>query len=283
MAAEGLPVQLACRVLGVSESGYYAWRYRPPSARSMRHAWLTDVIAADPRASHGIYGARRVHAELDPRPRHHRRSRRGRDADATRRPQGTARATAAPPPGRTLPPRPTWSTADFARTSRTSCGSPTSPSTPPARARSTARRAGRLLPPGRRLVDRLPPDRGAGHQRAGHGHRATAGPPAGNDHPLRPRRRSSPPGHSPSAPRTPACCPRWAAIGDCYDNAMIESFWGRMQIELLDRRTMDAPASSWPTRSSSTSRSSTTANAATAALGMLTPIEYELRALAIAQ
>jgi putative transposase len=24
-------------------------------------------------------------------------------------------------------------------------------------------------------------------------------------------------------------------VGDCYDNAPIESFWGSMQIELLDR------------------------------------------------
>lgn len=33
MVAEGLPVQLATRVLGVSQVGYYAWRGRPPSAR----------------------------------------------------------------------------------------------------------------------------------------------------------------------------------------------------------------------------------------------------------
>jgi len=25
-------------------------------------------------------------------------------------------------------------------------------------------------------------------------------------------------------------------IGDCYDNTMIESFWGRMQTELLDHK-----------------------------------------------
>ncbi|MBO2463608.1 IS3 family transposase [Actinomadura violacea] len=26
------------------------------------------------------------------------------------------------------------------------------------------------------------------------------------------------------------------SIGDCFDNAVIESFWGLMQVELLDRR-----------------------------------------------
>ena len=26
------------------------------------------------------------------------------------------------------------------------------------------------------------------------------------------------------------------SIGDCYDNAMIEAFWSRMQVELLDTR-----------------------------------------------
>lgn len=64
MAGEGLPVQMACRVLGVSESGYYAWRKRAPSARAIRHAWLTDLIGEVHLASRGTYGARRVHAEL---------------------------------------------------------------------------------------------------------------------------------------------------------------------------------------------------------------------------
>jgi putative transposase len=30
--------------------------------------------------------------------------------------------------------------------------------------------------------------------------------------------------------------PSMGSIGDCYDNGMMESFWGRMQTELLNRR-----------------------------------------------
>ena len=51
-------------MLGVSESGFYDWRSRPPSARAIRHAWLTDIISQIHQQSRGTYGARRVHAEL---------------------------------------------------------------------------------------------------------------------------------------------------------------------------------------------------------------------------
>jgi hypothetical protein len=64
MVAEGLPAPVACRVLEVSESGFYAWRTRTPSARSLRHAWLTEQIRQIHDQFRGVYGYRRVHAEL---------------------------------------------------------------------------------------------------------------------------------------------------------------------------------------------------------------------------
>ena len=64
MVAEKIPAQVACRVLAVSESGYYERRKRAPSERTVRHAWLTDLIAQIHIESRGTYGGRRVHAEL---------------------------------------------------------------------------------------------------------------------------------------------------------------------------------------------------------------------------
>ena len=64
IVSEGKPADVACRVLGVSSAGYYAWLSRAPSLRSIRHAWLTDLIAEAHQASHGAYGGRRIHAEL---------------------------------------------------------------------------------------------------------------------------------------------------------------------------------------------------------------------------
>ena len=68
--------------------------------------------------------------------------------------------------------------------------------------------------------------------------------------------------------------PSMGTVGDCFDNALMESFWARMQVELLDRRR-------WRTRIE-------LANAIFeylevfhnrkrrhTALGMRTPIEYE--------
>lgn len=58
------PVATMCRVLGVSPSGYWAWRKRGPSARTVSDAGLSERIRAIHRHSRGTYGAPRVHAEL---------------------------------------------------------------------------------------------------------------------------------------------------------------------------------------------------------------------------
>ena len=64
MAGEGHSIERSCRIAGVSNNGFFMWRKRPPSERSIRHAWLLDQIIEVHAASRGIYGARRVHAEL---------------------------------------------------------------------------------------------------------------------------------------------------------------------------------------------------------------------------
>jgi putative transposase len=68
--------------------------------------------------------------------------------------------------------------------------------------------------------------------------------------------------------------PSMVSVGDCFGNAMIEAFWSRMQVELLDRhrwRTRVEPASAlfeyleiFHNRQRRLS-----------SLGMLTPIEFE--------
>ena len=53
-----------CRVLGVSESGFYAWRQRAPSARRQRDAQLLVAIRASHVRSDGTYGAPRILEDL---------------------------------------------------------------------------------------------------------------------------------------------------------------------------------------------------------------------------
>ncbi len=64
LAGAGMPVDVACRVLGVSRQGYYRYKRRPLSATQMRRQWLTGLIREVHVASRGTYGYRRVHAEL---------------------------------------------------------------------------------------------------------------------------------------------------------------------------------------------------------------------------
>jgi putative transposase len=57
-------VENACRVLRVSPSGYYAWSGRRPSKREIADARLIDKIRGIYDASNGVYGVRRTHRQL---------------------------------------------------------------------------------------------------------------------------------------------------------------------------------------------------------------------------
>jgi transposase InsO family protein len=58
------PVRLMCRVLGVSSSGYYAWRKREPSARQRANEALLPEIQTVYENSRCTYGSPRIQAEL---------------------------------------------------------------------------------------------------------------------------------------------------------------------------------------------------------------------------
>jgi putative transposase len=56
-------VAVACRVLGVSRSGYYDWLGRPPSIREEKNTLLLKLIEEIHDESRKTYGWPRVHAE----------------------------------------------------------------------------------------------------------------------------------------------------------------------------------------------------------------------------
>ena len=59
------PVTLMCRVLGLSRAGYYAWQRRPAeSARDRSNSDLLGEIKEIHEESYGTYGSPRVFAEL---------------------------------------------------------------------------------------------------------------------------------------------------------------------------------------------------------------------------
>ena len=58
------PVATLCRILGVSTSGYYAWLNRPASARAQSDARLSERIRALHQHSRGSYGVPRILEDL---------------------------------------------------------------------------------------------------------------------------------------------------------------------------------------------------------------------------
>ena len=58
------PVRMMCRLLKVSSSGYYAWRVRPESQRAQTDRELTRVIRRLHADSQGVYGSPKMRDEL---------------------------------------------------------------------------------------------------------------------------------------------------------------------------------------------------------------------------
>jgi putative transposase len=278
MAGEGLSVQLAARVLNVSESGYYEWKNRAPSARSIRHALLTDAIRQVHTLSRGTYGFRRVHAELTL----------GRGLVVA---HGTVELLMARAGLKGVTGRPKWVRAR-----------------PDAIAMDLVdRRFARSAPNQLWVTDitEHPTVEGKvycavvldAHSRRVVGWSIDSSPTAAlvtNALGMAIESRKPPAGaiiHSDRGvqfgswaftdrAKASGLVPSMGSIGDCYDNSMIESFWSRMQVELLDRRrwkTRIELANAifeyleiWHNRHRRHSR-----------LGMLTPIEFENRPLII--
>jgi len=64
LAGQGYSAKLCCRILGVAPAGYFRWRRRVPTAAELRRHWLTGLISDIHVASRGTYGRRRIRAEL---------------------------------------------------------------------------------------------------------------------------------------------------------------------------------------------------------------------------
>ena len=252
MASEKLPVQMACRVLGVAESGYYEHRSRPTSARAVRHVWLTDQIQAVHAASFGTHGSRLVHAEL--------RLGLGIAVGHGSVEMLMRRAGLAGLPGRKRrrqmhetpfagdlvdrqftreAPDQLWVT-DITETTREGkiyCAVVLDVHSRRVvgwsiDASQTAALATNAL--GMAIINRAPQPGAGTVIHSDHGVQFTSWAFT---------RRAQESGLVPSM----------GSVGDCYDNAVIESFWGRVQTELL-KGVGGGPASSSPTPCSSTSR-----------------------------
>lgn len=65
------PIRMMCHALNVSRSGYYAWRHRPESQRSQQDRTLMPLIRQIHTDSKGVYGAPRIRAELKDHGYHH--------------------------------------------------------------------------------------------------------------------------------------------------------------------------------------------------------------------
>ena len=138
------PVRMICAAVGLSVSGYYAWRARTESRRAVANRALLEDIRWIHAESSGTYGSPRVHAALRHRGRRIGRSR----IERLMRHAGLRGLAALPRRTRTTDSRHTYPIAPnrlgrkktSLRADPARSGSPTLPTFPPAR-------AGSILPP----------------------------------------------------------------------------------------------------------------------------------------
>jgi transposase InsO family protein len=135
------PVSVMCETLGVSKSGFHAWERRAPSDRELSDAWLTSRIKEIHENARGVYGSRRVQAELRlgqdvivSRKRIRRLMRQARDLGAGEGQEGAAPRSGCRVSGSLM----TSSSVASRLMLQTSCGSPTSPISGPGRGGSTS-------------------------------------------------------------------------------------------------------------------------------------------------
>ena len=132
-------VQRMARVLGVSRSGYYAWRDRPVSPRAQADQDLLGRIQQEFTASRRTYGSPRIHARLRRQGvlcGHNRVARRMRLAQLTppRKRKGGPQTTQRDPQ---VTPAPNRLAQDFSAPAPTANGPRISPTSPPPRAGCT--------------------------------------------------------------------------------------------------------------------------------------------------
>jgi len=58
------PVKVLCDTLGVSFSGYYAWKKQPMSEHCREDGMLADQIQEVYQSCRQVYGSPRIHVEL---------------------------------------------------------------------------------------------------------------------------------------------------------------------------------------------------------------------------
>ena len=116
-------VTVLCSLLKVSRSGFYAWTRRPPSARAVADAVLTEQIRSAFDDNRKVYRSPRIHAELADVGVHVGRKRVARlKAPTLWAATGASGRSRSPSRTRSLRWRRTWWTGSSSRPVPTSCG-----------------------------------------------------------------------------------------------------------------------------------------------------------------